>query len=271
MTRCAVFLLILIAFPSALRPQEHEAQPAGSTEETGKPAANGSTQAGQLPAAAMDSVEEVHPLLEALAMFALPKILQDGVLFKEYLRSEEFRGVRETDGDQRAVDVLFRRALRMCWNNPYSTLVIVLAAVLDHRRVGVRVPLFGPLIWIPLTSEFPGDFAARRAALPSRMFADSPAWGDRDKLQHFFGSALAAALTESEETAARVGEFVEWGEDMFIVEGTVESRDSEANRRGARFGLALLRDRSVLPSAFMRAPLHMQWQDSLDLHQENTP
>jgi len=107
--------------------------------------------------------------------------------------------------------------------------------------------------------------------LPSRIFADTPAWGDRDKLQHFFGSALAAALTESEETAAHVGEFVEWGEDMFIVEGTVESRDTEANRRGARFGLALLLDRSVLPSSFMRAPLDVQWKDSLELHQENTP
>jgi hypothetical protein len=269
--RIVVCFLILCAFPAALRTQEYLVDMAGGTTAGHPPGPAGKPEEERLPNPSIDTVETYHPLLEALAMFALPKILQDGVLLKDFLRSDEFRHARETCGDQGSVDVLFRRALRMSWNNPYTTLVIVLAAVLDHRRVGVRVPLFGPLLWIPLTSEFPEDFAARHAALPSRLFADTPAWGDRDKLQHFFGAALAAALTESEETAARVGEFVEWGEDMFIVEGTVESRDTEANRRGARFGLTLLRDRSVLPSVFMRAPLDIQWKDSLELHQENTP
>ena len=219
----------------------------------------------------IDTVEAVHPMLEAVALFALPKILQDGVLLKAYVRSEEFREVRIRYGDPAAVDVMFRRALRMCWNNPYVTLAIVFAAVLDHRRFGVKLPLLGPLLWFPLTSEFPEEFAERRAALPARLFEDTPDWGDRDKLQHFFGSALAAVWTESADAAERVGSFVEWGEGLFVVGGTVESRDTECNRRGVRFGFALLEDRTVLPSTFLRTPLQTAPSDSVLSHEEDHP
>jgi hypothetical protein len=216
----------------------------------------------------IEPVEEVHPLQEALAMFLLPKVLQDGFLLKEYVVSDEFRDVRRRCGDVAAVDVLFRRALRMSWNNPYATLVIVTLAVLDHHRFGVRIPFLGPLLWFPLTSEFPEEFARRHVALPLRLYPDSPAWGDRDKLQHFFGSALVAVLTGSHATVDRVGTFIEWGEDRFIVEGTLEGRDLEANSRGGSFGLAFLRDRAVLPSVYMQTALSVPSIDTVQVHEE---
>jgi hypothetical protein len=77
------------------------------------------------------------------------------------VRSEAFRKARERFGDVASVDILFRRALRMSWNNPYVALAILVPAVMDHDRVGVRLPLFGRLLWFPLTSEFPEEFAAR--------------------------------------------------------------------------------------------------------------
>jgi hypothetical protein len=221
-----------------------------------------------LPCPFCEPVEEVHPLQEGIAMFLLPKIWQDVVLLKEYIVSDEFREVRRTCGDRVSVDVLFRRALRMSWNNPFATLVVVTFAVMDHRRFGVRVPLLGPLLWFPLTSEFPEEFSARRAALPLQLYPDSPSSGDRDKLQHFFGSALIAVLTGSRATVERVGSFIEWGEDRFIVEGSLEARDMEANSRGGRFGVTFLEDRAVLPSAYMHTPLSVPLIDTVLVHKE---
>ncbi len=223
------------------------------------------------PCAELRSRPEAHPLLEACAPFLIPKILQDAVLLKEYVRSEEFSGVRQHCGDNAATDILFRRALASSWDNPYVSLAIMFAAVLDHRTFGVHLPVIGPLLWFPLTAEFSEAFTERTRALPRRLFPDSPAWGDRDKLQHFFGSALVAALLESTDPSGRLGAFVEWGEERFIVEGTVEERDLEANRRGAMFGLSLLADRAVLPSAFMREPLSTVLPDTLITSQEGQP
>jgi hypothetical protein len=213
-------------------------------------------------------VQDVHPLQEAVAMFLLPKVLQDAFLLKEYVVSDEYRDVRRACGDVVAVDVLFRRALRMSWNNPYATLMIMTLAVLDHRRFGVRVPFLGPMFWFPLTSEFPEEFARRHTALPLRLYPDSPAWGDRDKLQHFFGSSLIGVLTGSRASVDRVGSFIEWGEDRFIVEGTLEARDMEANSRGGMFGLAFLQDRAVLPSTYMKMPLSVPCIDTVQVHEE---
>jgi hypothetical protein len=123
---------------------------------------------------------------------------------------------------------------------------------MDHQRVGVRLPLIGAILWFPLTSEFGGEFRARVDALPSRLYADTPPGrgGDRDKLQHFFGSAFLTAVTESAESADRVGLFIEWGEERFIVGGLNDERDVRANRQGERFGLHLLSDPDTRPSRF---------------------
>jgi hypothetical protein len=199
--------------------------------------------------------EHVPAVLTFLSPLLLPKVWQDCFLLKEYIRSEELASARSARGDLYAVDCVFDRAMRLCWDNVYEALFVSTFAVMDHERFGVRLPLPGAVLWFPLTSEFGGEFRARVDALPSRLYADTPPGheGDRDKLQHFFGSAFLSALTESPEGADRFGLLIEWAEELFIVGGVNDDRDVRANRQGERFGLRLLSDTDTRPSLFFTA------------------
>lgn len=221
---------------------------------------------------------EIPELISFFAPVVLPKVIQDGYALKHYLRSEEFRLFRATYGDLFSVDAIFDKAMSLSWNNAYQALLISLFATMDHSKFGVNVPLIGPLIWVPLTSEDEQEFRDRIAALPRALYPDSPASGegDRDKLQHFFGSAFLTYLFESREAAERIGEFIEWGEDKVIVDGALDERDFRANRHGQEFGLQLLENKATLPSPFFRFAIAQQ--DSLtalpsalpdSVHQEN--
>ena len=207
----------------------------------------------------------------AVSFFAplvFPKIIQDGYRLKEYIVSEEFARVRRERGDAAAVDAIFERASTLSWNNYYEALLISLVATMDHRRFGVRLPVLGPLLWAPLTSEFPEEFAGRVNALPSKLYADTPVGeaGDRDKLQHFFGSAFLTYLFESSEVAERFGTFVEMGEEAFIVDGVLDERDFRANKQGEEFGLRLLEDGHACPSSFLKPFVGAQINGEPALH-----
>ena len=196
---------------------------------------------------------EVPLVVTFLAPLLVPKVLQDCYLLREYVRSGELSSLRHEYGDVYAVDCVFDRAMRLSWNNVYEALLVSAFALMDHERFGVRLPLIGQVLWFPLTSEFAGEFHARVDSLPSRLYPDTPPGreGDRDKLQHFFGSAFLTALTESAEGADRFGLFIEWGEELFVVGGVNDDRDVRANREGQRFGLRLLSDPGALPSSFL--------------------
>ena len=201
--------------------------------------------------------ERRNSIQDAISFFAplvFPKVIQDGYRLKEYVVSEELAAVRREQGDPSAVDAIFERALTLSWNNCYEALLISFVATMDHRRFGIRLPVLGPLLWAPLTSEFPEEFTGRVRALPSKLYVDTPAdaTGDRDKLQHFFGSAFLTYIFESSEVAERFGTFVELGEEAFIVDGVLDERDFRANRQGAEFGLRLLEEESTRPSSFLR-------------------
>jgi hypothetical protein len=193
---------------------------------------------------------------EAVSFFAplfFPKVIADAYALKEFVRSEEYARFRRECGDGHAVDALFDKAMRLSWDNVYEALLISLLATMDHRRFGVRLPLIGPLLWVPLSSEFPEEFEQRVNALPTRLYDDTPAdhAGDRDKLQHFFGSALLTYLFESRDAAARVGEFIEMYEGRIIVGGVLDERDYRANLQGQEFGIGLLEDKSLRPLPFL--------------------
>jgi hypothetical protein len=199
-------------------------------------------------------VRRQNDLMEPIRFFApffLPKLINDAIELKHYVRGGEFRWIRRTRGDLAGVDAIFDRAMELSWGNVYEALLISFTASMDHRRFGVRIPVLGPILWVPLTSEFPDEFAERIRALPRNLYADTPPSGDRDKLQHFFGSAFLTYLFESRAVAERVGAFVEWGEDKFIVDGVLDERDERANNQGQEFGLHLLRGGSLPPSRFM--------------------
>jgi hypothetical protein len=202
----------------------------------------------------------------AVSFFAplfLPKILQDEYRMKEFICDEEFLAFRRTYGDVNAVDAIFNRALHLSWNNVYEALLLCFLSTMEHRNFGVKLPVLGSLLWLPLTSEFPDEFHRRVKALPAQIYDDSPRGnaGDRAKLQHFFGSALITYVTESRDAAQRVGLFVEWGEDRFVVGGVLDERDIRANMQGQDFGTWLLEDATVLPSKFLGGREHMPAQD----------
>jgi hypothetical protein len=202
-------------------------------------------------------LDDVHPLQEAIFPFLVPLVMSNVHELKALVCAREFQNLRARWGDQYAVDVAFRWAEQLCWNNRGAALFVMFLAMMDHRNVGFRVPFLGPIVWLPLSGEFQEEFEARIHALPSRLFPDTPPPpdGDRDKLQHFFGSALLAYLFGGEAPAKRVGDFIEWGEDQFVVGGTYDRRDLEANERGRRFADRLREDRQALPSNEMQLPL----------------
>ena len=220
---------------------------------------------------------QVPAVLTFLSPLLIPKVFQDCYRLREYVRSGELARIRSAYGDLYAVDCVFDRAMRLSWNNVYEALVVSAFALMDHHRVGVRIPLLGAVLWFPLSSEFEEEFRARVDSLPSHLYPDTPPGreGDRDKLQHFFGSAFLTAITESPDGADRFGLFIEWGEELFIVGGVNDDRDVRANREGQRFGQRLLPDPAARPSRFFMldgsgegAPPGAPCADSLESHQE---
>ena len=197
-------------------------------------------------------------ILEAIGSFflplILPKVVQDAHRLKEYVRSDEYAKVRVQYGDLMAVDELYARALELSWSNRYEALFISFLATMDHRRFGIHIPLAGALLWFPLTSEFEDEYRERVRALPVKLYCDTPngPFGDRDKLQHFFGSAFLAYLFESREATLRVGDMIEGSEEQFVVDGAFDERDLRANRHGQAFGMSLLEGSDVVPSEFLQ-------------------
>ena len=210
-------------------------------------------QAESMPAR-FEPDDSIPEIVSFFAPFIFPKVIQDGYRLKDFIRSDEFAQVRRSYGDLCAVDAMFEKSLELSWNNVYEALLITFVGTMDHRTFGVRLPIVGDLLWFPLTSECPEGFGARVHALPTKIYPDTPNGpaGDRDKLQHFFGSAFLTFLFESRGAAERIGGFIEWGEERFIVDGALDERDFRANQQGVEFGLRLLEDRSVRPSDLLQ-------------------
>ena len=170
---------------------------------------------------------------------------------KSFISSATFKKIRKRFGDPRAVDAIYIRAMQLTNNNTAIALLLSTFATFDHRLVGLKVPIFE--LFFPLTDESEEEYHRRVRNLPSRLYSDTPSdrQGDHDKLQHFFGSTFLTFTFESPQGAERIGDFIEEGEEAFIVGGVRDDRDKRANRQGRRFALALLEDNHRLPSEFL--------------------
>lgn len=194
---------------------------------------------------------------ESVVTFLFPRGVKDTWRLRRYLRSEQFTSVRERVGDLRAIDFIFARALKISHDDASEALFICTLATMEHRKVGIRLPIIKLPIYLPLTSEGDSAFQSRVTHLPSHFYSDSPhgGYGDRDKLQHFFGSAFIAYSFRSRSVANFFGDFVEWGEEEFIIDGASDARDRRANHQGQEFGLALGDHPHVSPSDFIQIQL----------------
>jgi hypothetical protein len=179
----------------------------------------------------------------------LPPLFRDRIALEKYIRDPRFEALRHDCGDTIAVDLIFARAYEIADGSMGHTLLIATLATFDHFRLGVIFPLIG-VISFPLGLESSGEYKARYAHLPRRILPDSLGrYGrDKDKLQHFFGSAYLTYTLDSKSIAQSIGDFIEWGEPRFIVGGDDDERDKYANRLGREFGMRLLDGKKVLPS-----------------------
>lgn len=184
-----------------------------------------------------------------------PQIIIDTKRMREYVRDERFLILRNRCGDMRSIDAIYLKALKVADYNIARSLFLSLMAVLEHRNVEVKVPILKSVA-LPLTFEEDSVFHARVRNLPNRIYPDSPQnpEGDRDKLQHFFASAYLAYVSEAPELTRTAGDFVEWGEEKFIVGGFDDPRDKRANHYGESFGRDLLVVKTLLPSDYLTLP-----------------
>lgn len=178
---------------------------------------------------------------------SLPEPFRAELLLKRYIRDEQFFELRKRTDDTLAVDAIFEQALLLTDSDPGRALFVTMMAVMDHEWLGIRIPLLGT-VYIPLTTESDSLFRLRRTHLPKRVLADRPKAVDKDKLQHFFGSAFLMYVTRSPRIAGWFGDMVERGEASFVMGGSDDVRDREANAKGREFGRRLLKDPAVLPS-----------------------
>jgi hypothetical protein len=191
-----------------------------------------------------------HPSPLSCLLAWLPgAAVYDETELKSYIRSTLFRRFRRSFGDRKAVDAIYVRAMTLTNNNTALALLLSAFACFDQQDVGIRNPVFN--LVFPLADESYEDFSARVKNLPSRLYADTPHEGDRDKLQHFFGSAFLTYISESRASADRIGEFIEEGENAFIIGGVEDNRDRRANRQGQLFATALFDNNLQYPSAFL--------------------
>lgn len=187
-----------------------------------------------------------NPSIFDLTAF-LPPLLNREALLKRYLRDERFYNVRKSYDDTLAVDAIYDRAMLLTDGNIKQALLISTLAVMDHRRLGLRLPLIGA-VYLPLTFENDSLFRRRRTHLPKKVLDDNPRASDKDKLQHFFGSAYITYATGSKVIAEWIGDLLETGEESFVLGGRDDIRDRLANEKGRKFGSMLMRNPDLLPS-----------------------
>ncbi|PIU45474.1 MAG: hypothetical protein COS95_03810 [Ignavibacteriales bacterium CG07_land_8_20_14_0_80_59_12] len=186
----------------------------------------------------------------------LPDFLRDALELQAMIRDDRFETVRAIVTDEELVDLIYWQAMAVSDGDVRRGLLVMTLAVMDHWKLGLRLRPFG-ILRLPLTLESEDEFRVRASRLPRNLFGDTPsdAYGDRDKLQHFFGSAYLTEGPGGKTFADATGEFVEWGESAFVVGGVNDVRDVAANRRGQAFARALTANPDARPSDFLGGDL----------------
>lgn len=248
-SQCIVLLVATCTVVLSLCPwQTLDAQPRALALASGNPFASGTS-----PAAGDTSRSALPPLPEWSIARALRSLLYPAELvvmldLRDAIRALPEREAATREEDVRRLDLLYAMALRGAEGDARVALLALTWATLPYRRFPATVPLLGWTVIVPVSTESEEHFAARLRRLPARLFLTTPASGDRDKLPHFFGSALLQLVLNNPDVADTVGELVEWLESVFKLEGSRDERDIVANRLGIAFALQLQQRRDVRPS-----------------------
>lgn len=240
--RCPGYLIVACLF---LVPPSVLAQPRQSVSDT--------IRSRLMVPAAGDSLNDWNYSVGDSSVFdlscILPAVFKDDTALKRYIQDPRFLFLRRIAGDTAAVDAIFLRAMEIADQKIDHALLIAALATFDHFRLGVKLPVIGT-VFVPLTLESNSSYRLRFSHLPRHVLPDSQGVRkrDKDKMQHFFGSAYLTYVFDSKAVAEALGDFIEWAEPKFIVGGDFDARDKYANRLGQEFGMRLLDGEDVSPS-----------------------
>jgi len=153
------------------------------------------------------------------------------------------------------VDFIYLKSLDITDHDIQRALFVSFLSVMDHRTIHIKTA-FGLTIPMMLTFETDSGFIARLRHLPNNLYNDSPRGvaRDRDKLQHFFGSAFLSYFSHQPDLVQAIGDFIEWAEPGMVVGGENDPRDKRANLQGEQFGRDLLLVDNLLPSDYLTLP-----------------
>jgi hypothetical protein len=184
-----------------------------------------------------------------------PPILSDVQTVRAYIRDQRFQDLRKHYSDVCSIDFIYLKALQATHHDMARALFVSFLAVLEHRIIQIKMP-FRLTIPVLLTMETDIAFNARLRHLPNNIYSDSPRGiaRDRDKLQHFFGSAYLSFVLENPEAVHTIGDILEWAEPGMVVGGENDPRDKRANLQGEQFGRDLLIVNTLLPSDYLTLP-----------------
>jgi len=172
-------------------------------------------------------------------------------IISEFIASDSFLSLKEQKGELQSIDSLYLKALNITGNNIQEALLALTFAVVPYKNVPIRF-LFR--FNYPLLSADDSTFKKKNKNLPKYFLADSPKneFGDKDKLAHFFGNAFVAYTSQVFDLTKAIGYFVEVFEENFTPENQIDLRDLKTNKLGEAFGKSLKKDRTLLPSIFIK-------------------
>ena len=178
-----------------------------------------------------------------------------GIYYLSYfIASSEFEHLDKKHNDIELIDSVYIRAVKYFDGNYSDALLALSFAALPFKVMPLKTPLFNFKINIPLPSVCDSVFKVKVDHLPKNIFFDSPdgAFGDKDKLSHFFGNSFLSYNFNFISVAGFAGILVEMFEQSFKVAGGMSSRDLTANKLGETFGNALQKNKLILPSQVLK-------------------
>ncbi len=197
-----------------------------------------------------EAPDGVWPVIRRLL---LPKELSVAYDLRALIAAQRPLAPRSREGDLRRLDAIYLRAVYLAEGDPFVALLALSLATLPYHTFPARVPLLGITVTVPVSTESHEAFERRMTNLPGMLLRDSPHSLDRDKLPHFFGSAWMQCVLSNAAVVESAGEILEFGEELFKLEGSRDERDIVVNRLGIAFAVALQQHRRVLPSDIFKS------------------
>lgn len=190
-------------------------------------------------------------LLSGNSITAQSKSLGHGIQhISEYIASEEFQEFKKTHHDIQQIDKIYLKTLEFYEGDISETLLTLTFVMLPFNEMPLQIPVMRIDLTIPLPAATDSIYKVKNENLPKRVLFDSPniKFGDKDKTAHFFAMAFFEYNIHFFNLSKFIGIFVEYFEDVFKVQGSIDERDLLVNYLGSFFGEGLRENPSMLPS-----------------------